>query len=436
MQGDDRVRTAIDAMLDPFLLTMAMRDAEQMISDLVIVGANEAACAALGSDRSDLVGTSIRQWLPSDVAEDLLGSATVVIERTGRQEIRDHSYVTGSAPDRPRWYDVRIVKVTDGVGVVWRDVTEQHRAHERLASSEARFRLLAENASDFVYFADEEGRASWVAPTVTRTLGWTVEDVEGSFVTDLVHPDDWDVVAALREVAADGAEVVALKPGVPHPVLARLRQKDGRYRWMSVTATRVREKGSTSNGVVVGMRDVDELVATQALAERGQKDDLTGLVNRPFLLERMEKLIAECRRSNTQHAVLYCDVDYFKEINDTYGHAVGDEVLREIAARIRRSVRDKDVVARLGGDEFVVVLQGVRGPSDAEAVAAKIRSTMSQALMVDGMDLSRSFSIGVAMVRPDSTPARVLRDADAALYEAKETGRDRIVTHRHHPIAM
>jgi diguanylate cyclase (GGDEF)-like protein/PAS domain S-box-containing protein len=427
---------ALDAMLDPYLLTMSMSSGERGLTDLVIVDANSAACTALDRGRDALVGASVRQSMPPAVADDLLRAAAAVVEREGRFEVRDHSYVTRPEDGERAWYDVRIVKVVDGVGVTWRDVTEQHRAHERLASSEARFRLLAENASDFVYFADEDGRASWVAPTVTRTLGWSVAEIEGSFVTDLVHPDDWDVVAALREVASDGAEVVALRPGVPHPVLARLRQKDGRHRWMSVTAARVREQGSTSNGVVVGMRDVDELMATQALAERGQKDDLTGLVNRPFLLERMEKLIVECRRTQSQHAVLYCDVDHFKEINDTYGHAVGDEVLRAIATRIRRSVRDKDVVARLGGDEFVVVLQGVRGPADAEGVAAKIRSAMREALMVDGIDLSRSFSIGVAMVRPDSTPDRVLRDADAALYEAKEAGRDRIVTHRSHSIAM
>jgi diguanylate cyclase (GGDEF)-like protein len=199
---------------------------------------------------------------------------------------------------------------------------------------------------------------------------------------------------------------------------------------MSVTATRVREKDSLSNSVVVGMRDVDELVATMELAERGKRDDLTGLANRPSLLERMEKLISGCRRTSDQHAVLYCDVDYFKEINDTYGHAIGDDVLRGIAGRIRRTVRERDVVARLGGDEFVVILHGVKGSADAEAVAEKIRRAMREPLIVDGIDLSRSFSIGVAMVQQGSTPDRVLRDADAALYEAKEAGRDRTITHR------
>jgi diguanylate cyclase (GGDEF)-like protein/PAS domain S-box-containing protein len=426
---------ALDAMLDPHLLTRALRDSTGKLTELVLVDANLAACEAIGSDRVGLVGKTLHAALPKVVADDLLAASSAVIESSGRFERRDESYVTKAQDDPPQWYDVRIYVVADGVGITWRDVTEQHREHLELQRSEARFRLLAENASDFVYFADEQGRASWVAPTVTRTLGWSVAEVEGSFVTDLVHPDDWDVVVALREVAASGADVVALAPGALHPVIARLRQKDGNYRWMSVTATRVREKDSRSNSVVVGMRDVDQLVATMALAERGQRDDLTGLANRPSLLERMEKLISECRRGSDQHAVLYCDVDYFKEINDTYGHAVGDEVLRTIASRIRRSVRENDVVARLGGDEFVVVLQGVGGPAGAEAVATKIRMAMSEALMVDGIDLSRSFSIGVAMVHADSTPDRILRDADAALYEAKEGGRDRTVTHRGHSAA-
>ena len=420
-------------MLDPYLLATGRRDASGALGDLLVSDANLAACAAVHLERTEILGRSIRESLPDQVVVDLLAAASDILGNG--TERRERAYVLTPPSGVPQRYDVRLVRLADGVGITWRNVTDQFQAHEDLARSEARFRLLAENASDFVYFADGQGRASWVAPTVTRSLGWSVAEIEGSVVADLVHPDDWDVVVALREAGAAGAELVALKPGAAHPVLARLRQKDGRYRWMSVTATRVREEGSDHDSVVVGMRDVDQLVATQELAERARKDDLTGLVNRPSLLERMERLIAECRRSTDQHAVLYCDVDNFKEINDTYGHAVGDDVLRAIAARIKRSVRENDMVARLGGDEFVVVLQGVRGPSDAESVAAKIRAAMSEALMVDGIDLSRSFSIGVAMVRPDSTPARVLRDADAALYEAKELGRDRTVTHPAHQLA-
>jgi diguanylate cyclase (GGDEF)-like protein/PAS domain S-box-containing protein len=405
------------------------------VCDLRYVDANIAACRALGQRHEDLVGGSVRNTLPSSVATDLVAAATGVLGKgDGILELFDQPYAFPG--QSMMWFDLRIVRFADGVSLTWHEVTEQHEALERLSRSEERFRLLAENSSDFVYFADADGRASWVAPTVTRTLGWQVDDLLGVDITDLVHPEDWDVVAALRESATNGTEVVALRPGVAHPILARLRQDDGTYRWMSVTATRVHESGSPEHSVVVGMRDVDELVATQALAERGQRDDLTGLANRPYLLERMERMLNEGRRSSDQHAVLYCDVDHFKEINDTFGHAVGDEVLREIARRIRGNVREADIVARLGGDEFVVLLKAVRGPGDAESVAEKIRAAMREVLIIDGVDLSRSFSIGVAMVGPDSTPDRVLRDADAALYEAKEAGRDRTVTHRGHRLAV
>jgi diguanylate cyclase (GGDEF)-like protein/PAS domain S-box-containing protein len=419
-------------MLDPYLLVYAMRDAAGSVADLLYIDANIAACAALDLSRDELVGSCVRQTLPATTASDLIDACAGVIEGDGYLQMTDQPYPVDGRKTSPRWFDLRIVHISDGVSITWHDVTERHEVLDALSRSEQRFRLLAENSSDFVYFADAQGRASWVAPSVTRTLGWRADEIVGMVVTDLVHPDDWDVVAALGEAASGGTEVIALRPGGAHPILARLRQSDGDYRWMSVTATRVHEQCSVEHSIVVGMRDVDELVATQALAERGQRDDLTGLVNRPSLLERMERILSESRRSGDQTAVLYCDVDHFKEINDTFGHAVGDEVLRGIALRIRQSVRENDIVSRLGGDEFVVVLQGIRGPADAEAVAEKIRRAMGEALMVDGIDLSRSFSIGVAMVAPDSTPDRVLRDADAALYEAKEAGRDRIVTHRGH----
>ncbi|MBK9741267.1 MAG: GGDEF domain-containing protein [Actinobacteria bacterium] len=425
----ERLRLAFDGLPDPYLIATAARDQTGRIVDFRCVDANRAACEQIGSDLDDVLDRDVLDLVPDIDCAALHADCVRMVDEATRTGV----FVPISA-DIPgadgRWFDVRVSTAGDGISVTWRDVSARRGSLHEVSRSERRFRLLAENASDLVYFADAAGRATWVAPTVTRSLGWSVDELIGSVITDLVHPDDWDVVAAIREVAATGDDVIALQPGAEHPVIARMRQRDGAYRWMSVSATRVHEQGSHSNSVVVGMRDVDELVHTQRLAERGTRDDLTGLVNRLSLIERMEQLLAESRRNGDQHAVLYCDVDYFKEINDTYGHAIGDDVLRRIATRIRSSVRERDVVARLGGDEFVVVLHGVRGPGDAEIVAEKIRSAMSEPLLVDGIDLACSFSIGVAMVRPDSTPDRVLRDADAALYEAKEAGRDRTVTHR------
>lgn len=415
-------------------------------SDLVLWGkegvlrwVSPSVTAVLGWTPEDLIGKSFVSIVhPDDV--DLAASTRPRVYGGGQVQTR----LRGLTKDgRTRWFEVRITPYVDSAGntdgsiTSARDITDQVAAEEArdiaeaaLRQREDRYRLLAENASDLVYFADEDGRALWVAPTVEVSLGWTAEQLVGSVITELIHPEDWDVVAAIDEIAASGAEVLALRHGTKHPVLARVRQCDGDYRWMSVSATRVHERGHENASVVVGMRDVQELVATQALAERGKRDSLTGLANRQHLLERLEQVLGEGRRRTDLNALLYCDIDFFKSINDSHGHAVGDLVLREFADRIRRAVRDTDLVARIGGDEFVIVLRGLASADDAQLVAEKVRLALRAPMIVDGLELSRSLSIGVAMARADVTPDQLLRDADGALYEAKVAGRDRTVVRR------
>jgi diguanylate cyclase (GGDEF)-like protein/PAS domain S-box-containing protein len=415
-------------------------------SDLVLWGhegvlrwVSPSVTAVLGWTAEDLVGKSFISIVHPDDVKNAQATRPQVY---GGAQV--HTRLRGLTKDGGvRWFEVRISPYLDDSGMndgsitSARDITDQVAAEQARDAAEAallrredRYRLLAENASDLVYFADEDGRAQWVAPTVQVSLGWTAEQLVGTVIADLIHPDDWDVVAAINEIAASGDEVLALRHGTKHPVLARVRQCDGDYRWMSVSATRVHERGHENVSVVVGMRDVQELVATQALAERGKRDDLTGLANRTHLLERLEHVLGEGRRRTDLNALLYCDIDFFKSINDSYGHAVGDLVLREFADRIRHAVRDTDLVARIGGDEFVIVLRGLAGPDDAHLVAEKVRMAMRAPMIVDGMELSRTLSIGVAMARADVSPDQLLRNADAALYEAKVAGRDRTVVSR------
>lgn len=561
MTAENRLRGALDSMLDPFMLLVARRDGAGRIVGFRCVEANWQALDYYGVVEDEIVGASLADLVPNLTAASLMDGLVDVVETGEALTLVGHVYPSELVEDVLQRFDVRVVKVGDGVSMTWRDVTQRHAELERLARSEERYRLLAENstdvilwtrndviewvspsvtpafgwapselvgrssaevihpddraraaavrqhvygggadamrlrahtrdgrtrwvdirsspfrdahggvdgaitavrditdqveaeearlraevaltereeryrllaenASDLVYFADDQGRATWVAPTVRRSLGWSAADIVGRDVADLVHPDDWDVAAALREVAATGADVVALQPGAEHPILARMRAADGAYRWMVVTARQVPDGTSGRAGMVVGMRDVDELVLSRRLAERSKFDDLTGLANRSHLLDQLEQVVGGNRRTTDQHAVLYCDLDHFKEINDTYGHAAGDQVLRGVAERIRASVREGDIVARLGGDEFIIVLQGIRGSSVAQAVADKVRAAMREPLMIDGSNLACSVSIGVAMVRAESTPDLVLREADSALYRAKQSGRDRAVTHQ------
>jgi diguanylate cyclase (GGDEF)-like protein len=160
----------------------------------------------------------------------------------------------------------------------------------------------------------------------------------------------------------------------------------------------------------------------QALAHT---DTLTGLANRLLLGARLEQSIQLARRSQGQIALLLVDVDRFKAINDTYGHAIGDEVLRVAAQRLRAAVRAVDTVARLGGDEFAVVLSGLSGAADAERMAEKIVIGVREPMRVLGMPLEISVSVGVATYSGgDLSPAELMRRADQAMYAAKSAGRD------------
>ncbi len=165
----------------------------------------------------------------------------------------------------------------------------------------------------------------------------------------------------------------------------------------------------------------------QSLRHQAYEDLLTGVPNRRQLERSLAEVLTRTPRSGTILAILYCDVDDFKRINDEYGHAAGDSVLSSVAAKIRGAVRDRDVVARMGGDEFVVVLDAVRDASDAVVVAEKILIAVRAPVSLGDRHISPRLSIGVTLAGRGDDPATVLARADRALYDAKRSGRDRVV---------
>ena len=164
-----------------------------------------------------------------------------------------------------------------------------------------------------------------------------------------------------------------------------------------------------------------------ALAHRAQHDPLTGLANRDGLEERITEALTRSPRSGGSIAVLFCDIDRFKSINDSHGHSGGDEVLKEVADRVRGACRRDDLIARLGGDEFVVLLHGVQDQAAAAMVAEQIRSAVHRPIAVAGIETNLTISIGLVLAGPDSDPALLMGMADKALYRAKQAGRDQVV---------
>jgi diguanylate cyclase (GGDEF)-like protein len=159
------------------------------------------------------------------------------------------------------------------------------------------------------------------------------------------------------------------------------------------------------------------------LLRAAQYDELTSLPNRRLFHDRLNRALARSRRKHARIALLYIDIDDFKSVNDTLGHAAGDVLLQAIARRLELCVRNTDTVARLGGDEFVVILEEVRGSEDASAVADKIRSTLAQPVDIDGTTLRMQASIGMALCPEHGSEAdQLLRHADSVMYKNKTAG--------------
>ncbi len=325
-----------------------------------------------------------------------------------------------------RWFESRARLVPDDDGRVtdrflstWRDIDEHVRAVEALTESERRYRLLVENAHDAVAHA-RDGRFVWVSPTVEDLSGWRPEQVIGRTVGEFVHPDDFAGLADLQTRRREDPDALL-------GAQFRLRNALGTYNWVELRVRPFVDVDGTTDGNAVSLRLIDgEVAARQALERRARYDEVTGLMNRTELLERLGELPRRARRSGTELAVLFCDVDGLKVVNDTYGHLAGDLVLRSVADRVVSAVRTDDLVARIGGDELLVVLVGVHDLDQAVEVAEKLRASVSRPLAVDGAALVPSLSIGVALALPGDGPEVLLARADAAMYAAKRAGRDRV----------
>jgi diguanylate cyclase (GGDEF)-like protein/PAS domain S-box-containing protein len=512
--------------------------------------------AVVGWSPSELVGREAREFMPrADAhlpgAEDLLADGPAPGPRRHRFLTRSGAY---------RWLTTTDHEIRDSRGAVTATVSgvrdaqaevepEQAQAEvdaeQAQAAAETRFRLIAENASDAVVVTGEGGRIEWVSPGVETVLGWDQAALIGLHLIDLLSPDDPHRAGHHRKRLFEGV--------VAEPVLGRFRTASGGSRWMSGSARPIAGTGGDVTGSVIGLRDVDidvqsnaalresealfrtamnsaaigmaiydtdfrfrvvnpafcELVqrdeawllthqcrdvihpddemgawreftrlaagddascishlrfvradgsirkarvavvlirdsdgapdfalgqieditaetnARDALAYQAFHDSLTGLRNRPRIMELLDTDLRAAGRNRGQVGVLFIDLDNFKVVNDSLGHVAGDEVLTIIAGRVSAAVRPGDRVGRFGGDEFVVVTPGIEEHREMEAIASRISAAIATELNVQGHRIVPTASVGIAISGPGSTSTSLMRDADSALFRAKATGRSR-----------
>jgi len=287
-----------------------------------------------------------------------------------------------------------------------------------LESSERRFRSLVTNSSDVVMIVDREGRIVYQSPAVERVLGHSPTSRLGHPVGVLAHPHDAEYFrAALTEMAP--------LPGAERVLEFRTRHADGSWRLLEATAKNLLDDPAVA-GIVINYRDVTERRALEEqLKHEALHDPLTGLANRALFLDRVGHALS--RRDNPDStAVLFMDLDDFKTINDSLGHAAGDELLEAVAQRLRGNLRPEDTVARMGGDEFAILVEDADSAMIAE-VGHRLLGALRAPFEMAGKQAHIGASIGAASSSIDHREAEVLlRNADVAMYTAKSRGKGRL----------
>jgi diguanylate cyclase (GGDEF)-like protein/PAS domain S-box-containing protein len=298
------------------------------------------------------------------------------------------------------------------------DVTAYKETERALEASEARFRVLTESGLDLISVLAADGTILYQSLALKNLLGYDPAETIGRNVFDLVHRDDLD---AARAAFARIVETSHFR----EPLEFRIRHRDGQWRTFESLGTNCVENPHI-RGVVFNSRDVtDRKAIQQRIQHLAYHDNLTGLPNRGLLQDRLAHSIARAERSGRKVAVLFIDLDNFKNINDTLGHDVGDELLRQVSRRLGECVRAGDTIARQGGDEFIVLLDNLEDGRGASVVAQKILNGLRAAFPLGGTEQHVSGSVGIAVYPEDGRDAQTLmKNADTAMFHGKGIGKN------------
>ncbi|MCX9191822.1 phosphodiesterase [Carbonactinospora thermoautotrophica] len=286
--------------------------------------------------------------------------------------------------------------------------------NRELAAREDHFRSLVQGSSDVIMIATEQGQLRYLSPAVEQVFGYQPDELVGSQLRLIIHPEDAaEFMAELREFVDSGAPSTRID--------CRVRGADGTWRHTESTVSRHPE------GLIFNSRDVSDRVALQEqLTYFAFHDTLTGLPNRALFADRVTHALEQRGIDKRPIAVLFLDLDGFKAVNDSVGHAAGDELLIQAARRLRSVIRAGDTAARFGGDEFAVLLESDATPKVARDVAERLLAALSEPYRVGGVEVVVAASIGIAFSAPGTSTEELMRNADLAMYRAKANGKGRV----------
>ncbi|MFZ0667963.1 MAG: EAL domain-containing protein [Acidimicrobiales bacterium] len=301
-------------------------------------------------------------------------------------------------------------------GVVVTEFTQRARRHRR--SEEARFAIAFDQAGIGAGIIDLEGIPVRVNAAVCALLGRPSDQLVGRNWNEIHHPDEMPLGLAMQTRGLPGSDTYSDE--------RRFIRPDGSTVWGAFHGVLVRDRSGAPLYYLAQLLDItDRKRAESELVHHALHDSLTGLPNRALLTDRLDQGLTGTRQRGSQLGVIFLDVDYFKVVNDSFGHSAGDRLLRETIARIEAVMRPGDTVARFGGDEFVIVCVDVT-IEQTEGIAERIRKAIDDPWVIGGHEVSVTASIGIVLADEHATSESLLRDSDAAMYLAKELGRNRI----------
>lgn len=304
-----------------------------------------------------------------------------------------------------------------GIYAVLRDMREIDHLITQYAESENRFRIIAENAHDVIVLMDYKGEILYVSPSIERVFGFDPEEFMENPPFHNVHPEDISFVRSIYKQAIQKAEKYVIE--------IRLEHKTNGWLCSELQGTPI----FNEQGQFVHMLTITRDITLQKehetkLHHYAYHDSLTGLPNRRLFKQRLSDEIVDHQTENKALAVMLLDIDHFKQINDDFGHEIGDEVIEEFSRRISQPLQNCDMAARLGGDEFVLLLPNVKTQEQVEQLAKDIQAAMEEPWYVQNGPLKVTASMGIALIPlAGATVSSILKSADQAMYKAKESGR-------------
>lgn len=372
----------------------------------------------LGYSRDELLSLNVKDLLPEKYRrqfDDYTGRVRKtgrdegliqIKTKAGRKRIVEHKILLAVGPDGR--------KTVQGIA---RDVTDVLETDQALIESEMRFRSILDSIEDGYFEVDLAGNFTFFNDQIPRHLGYGREELVGLNYTKYMDEDNARIVfETFHHVFMTGISTKTVD--------WELMKKDGTRIFVEASVSLQRDRKGDATGFCGIIRDItDRKRSERRLAYLAYHDTLTGLYNRKAFLEELEHTLLRAKRSEARRSILYIDLDHFKQVNDVFGHEVGDKLLVQVATRLRKIVRKDDYISRLGGDEFTVILGGL-GRSRPEHVALRIQKGLSKPYFIQNIRIDFvASSIGVSTYPDDGQDAEtLLKQADRAMYLAKEKG--------------